>query len=141
MVFSAPCFSCKMLIYCLITVICYIDMMRCLLFSGKSTWMPQSVEDTSFLEACVVVDLPPRLSPQATYTPAPSFSIQAPIESKDNHHENAGHILLAMWHCHGFKRTHRLLNHSDTATARCLQWIFFLCCQLQTLNTIKYLDH
>ncbi|RWR80412.1 hypothetical protein CKAN_00904700 [Cinnamomum micranthum f. kanehirae] len=79
-----------MLIYCLITVICYIDMMRCLLFSGKSTWMPKSVEDTSFLEACVVVDLPPRLSPQSTYTPAPSFSIQAPIELKDNHHENAG---------------------------------------------------
>eukprot|EP00268_Persea_americana_P053538 TRINITY_DN6065_c0_g1_i15.p1 TRINITY_DN6065_c0_g1~~TRINITY_DN6065_c0_g1_i15.p1 ORF type:complete len:479 (+),score=95.95 TRINITY_DN6065_c0_g1_i15:524-1960(+) len=89
-VFSAPCFSFTMLIYCLITVICHIDMMRCLLFSGKSTWMQQSVEDTSFLEACVIVDLPPKLSSQATYTPAPSFSIQAPIESKDNHHENAG---------------------------------------------------
>ncbi|XXG42584.1 hypothetical protein AAC387_Pa01g2825 [Persea americana] len=60
------------------------------LYERKSTWMQQSVEDTSFLEACVIVDLPPKLSPQATYTPAPSFSIQAPIESKDNHHENAG---------------------------------------------------
>lgn len=69
-------------------------MMICLLFSGKSTWMKDSLEHISFSESCVFVDLPPKRSLQTTNTPAPSVSIQAPIESEDNNHKDAGDILL-----------------------------------------------